>query len=110
MILVIFVKSLWETSSHSSKYKENMFVIECSKTDKTEPSNKSNCCQEDRQYVMKSMNCPAQCLLFKHINPSYRDLPLRLADFGVLQRNEVQGSLIGLTRVRKFCQGVAYIF
>ena len=55
-------------------------------------------------------NCPSHCLLLKHINPSYRDLPLRLADFGVLHRNEVHGSLRGLTRVRKFCQDDAHIF
>jgi len=55
-------------------------------------------------------NCPGHCLMFKHMNLSYRDLPLRLADFGVLHRNEFHGALKGLTRVRKFSQDDAHIF
>jgi len=110
MTPVIFDKSLWETSGHWSKYKENMFVIECNKSDKSDPENQSNCCQSHRQFAIKAMNCPSHCLLFKHQNPSYRDLPMRLADFGVLHRNEIHGSLKGLTRVRKFCQDDAHIF
>jgi threonyl-tRNA synthetase len=110
MTPLIFDKSLWMTSGHWSKYKENMFVIECNKSDKTDPQNQINCCQNDRQFAMKAMNCPSHCLLFKHLNLSYRDLPIRLADFGVLHRNEIHGSLRGLTRVRKFCQDDAHIF
>jgi threonyl-tRNA synthetase len=55
-------------------------------------------------------NCPSHCLIFKHVNPSYKDLPLRYADFGVLHRNELSGALRGLTRVRKFSQDDAHIF
>jgi threonyl-tRNA synthetase len=51
--------------------------------------------------MLKPMNCPAHCLMFKHISRSYRDLPLRFADFGALHRNELSGALGGLTRVRK---------
>jgi threonyl-tRNA synthetase len=113
MTPVIFDKSLWEISGHWTKYKENMFVIECNKSDKTDKTDKTEqnfCCESNRQFAIKSMNCPGHCLLFKHLTPSYRDLPIRLADFGVLHRNEIHGSLRGLTRVRKFCQDDAHIF
>ena len=110
----IFDKSLWEISGHWGKYKENMFVIECNKSDKSDPVNSENienvCCSNHRQFSLKPMNCPSHCLLFAHTNPSYRDLPLRFADFGVLHRNEIHGSLRGLTRVRKFCQDDAHIY
>lgn len=56
------------------------------------------------------MNCPGHCLLFKHRIRSYRELPLRLADFGVLHRNELSGALTGLTRVRRFQQDDGHIF
>jgi threonyl-tRNA synthetase len=57
---------------------------------------------EEQGHAMKSMNCPCHCLMFDNQIRSYRDLPLRFADFGVLHRNEVSGSLTGLTRVRRF--------
>jgi threonyl-tRNA synthetase len=56
------------------------------------------------------MNCPGHCLLYAHQNHSYKDLPLRIADFGVLHRNELSGALSGLTRVRRFQQDDAHIF
>ena len=56
------------------------------------------------------MNCPGHCLMFDNTVRSYRELPLRLADFGVLHRNELSGALSGLTRVRKFQQDDAHIF
>lgn len=59
---------------------------------------------------MKPMNCPAHCLMFDNQIRSYRDLPLRFADFGVLHRNEISGALSGLTRVRRFQQDDAHIF
>lgn len=59
---------------------------------------------------MKPMNCPGHCLLFDHRVRSWRELPLRLADFGVLHRNELSGALTGLTRVRRFQQDDAHIF
>ena len=65
---------------------------------------------ENAEFGMKPMNCPGHCLLFGHKNRSYRDLPFRVADFGVLHRNELSGALSGLTRVRRFCQDDAHIF
>lgn len=59
---------------------------------------------------MKPMNCPGHCLIFDHRVRSWRELPLRLADFGVLHRNELSGALSGLTRVRRFQQDDAHIF
>lgn len=56
------------------------------------------------------MNCPSHCVIFKHMNPSYNDLPIRMADFGILHRNEISGALNGLLRVRKFSQDDAHIF
>jgi threonyl-tRNA synthetase len=114
MTPVIFDKSLWETSGHWSKYKENMFVIECNKSDKTDPNNniqqsQLDCCESHRQFAIKAMNCPSHCLLFKHLNPSYRDLPMRLADFGVLHRNEIHGSLRGLKSKKILSRRCTYI-
>ena len=94
----IFDKSLWEISGHWDKYKENMFIIE-----KHHPD-------DNVQLSMKPMNCPSHCVMFKYVKPSYKNLPIRLADFGVLHRNEFHGALRGLTRVRKFSQDDAHIF
>ncbi|XP_022933059.1 threonine--tRNA ligase, mitochondrial 1-like [Cucurbita moschata] len=85
---------LWETSGHAANYKENMFVFEV----------------EKQEFGLKPMNCPGHCLMFQHRVRSYRELPLRLADFGVLHRNEASGALTGLTRVRRFQQDDAHIF
>eukprot|EP00658_Telonema_sp_P-2_P015067 TRINITY_DN15772_c0_g1_i4.p1 TRINITY_DN15772_c0_g1~~TRINITY_DN15772_c0_g1_i4.p1 ORF type:complete len:354 (-),score=103.41 TRINITY_DN15772_c0_g1_i4:481-1542(-) len=63
-----------------------------------------------QRFALKPMNCPGHCLMFAHRIRSYRDLPLRLADFGVLHRNEESGALTGLTRVRRFQQDDAHIF
>ncbi|KAK1443585.1 threonine-tRNA ligase [Babesia gibsoni] len=90
----IFSCELWKTSGHYDNYKENMYMFSV----------------DDAEWGMKAMNCPGHCLIFKHMNPSYRQLPLRLADFGVLHRNELTGSLSGLTRVRRFQQDDAHIF
>lgn len=90
----VFNLNLWETSGHAQHYKENMFVFEV----------------EGQEWGMKPMNCPGHCLLFAHRLRSYRELPLRIADFGVLHRNEVSGALTGLTRVRRFQQDDAHIF
>lgn len=99
----IFDKSLWIQSGHWDKYKENMYCIEVDKTE-------NEACCSDRQFSLKPMNCPSHCIMFKQMNLSYRQLPLRLADFGVLHRNEIHGSLKGLTRVRKFSQDDSHIF
>eukprot|EP01099_Mayorella_cantabrigiensis_P000879 TRINITY_DN1370_c0_g1_i3.p1 TRINITY_DN1370_c0_g1~~TRINITY_DN1370_c0_g1_i3.p1 ORF type:complete len:415 (+),score=100.48 TRINITY_DN1370_c0_g1_i3:46-1290(+) len=90
----IFNTTLWETSGHWQNYQENMFSFECDKT----------------KYALKPMNCPGHCLVFQHRSRSYRELPLRFADFGVLHRNELHGALTGLTRVRRFQQDDAHIF
>lgn len=65
---------------------------------------------EGQEWGMKPMNCPGHCLMFGHRLRSYRELPMRVADFGVLHRNEVSGALTGLTRVRRFQQDDAHIF
>lgn len=62
------------------------------------------------EFGMKPMNCPGHCLMFAHRTRSYRELPMRIADFGVLHRNEYSGALHGLTRVRRFQQDDAHIF
>ncbi|MQL93392.1 hypothetical protein Taro_026027 [Colocasia esculenta] len=85
---------LWETSGHAANYKENMFTFEI----------------EKQEFGLKPMNCPGHCLMFQHRVRSYRELPLRVADFGVLHRNELSGALTGLTRVRRFQQDDAHIF
>lgn len=65
---------------------------------------------EKETFALKPMNCPGHCVLFGSRDRSYRDLPLRLAEFGVLHRNEASGALTGLTRVRRFVQDDAHIF
>ncbi|KAM0943463.1 putative threonine--tRNA ligase [Dioscorea sansibarensis] len=90
----IYNMQLWDTSGHAANYKENMFVFEI----------------EKQEFGLKPMNCPGHCLMFEHRVRSYRELPLRLADFGVLHRNELSGALTGLTRVRRFQQDDAHIF
>src|ERR1044072_8499066 len=65
---------------------------------------------EKEKFALKPMNCPGHCLMFKHRDRSYRELPIRFADFGVLHRNELSGALTGLTRVRRFQQDDAHIF
>lgn len=88
---------LWKTSGHYDKYKENMFFLE---KEKDSPHEMGVC----------PMNCPKHILIYKHMHPSFRNLPIRLADFGALHRNEPSGALTGLTRVRLFHQDDAHIF
>ncbi|EEA06988.1 threonyl-tRNA synthetase family protein [Cryptosporidium muris RN66] len=90
----IFSCDLWKTSGHYFAYKENMFLFEV----------------EKKEWGLKPMNCPGHCIIFRHMNPSYKQLPIRMADFGVLHRNELSGALNGLTRVRRFQQDDAHIF
>lgn len=85
---------LWETSGHWDHYKENMFIIESG----------------DEAFGMKPMNCPAHCLLYKNETRSYRDLPIRYAEYGPLSRFELSGTLHGLLRVRGFHQDDAHLF
>uniref|UniRef100_A0A672SD72 threonine--tRNA ligase n=1 Tax=Sinocyclocheilus grahami TaxID=75366 RepID=A0A672SD72_SINGR len=90
----IYNSKLWQTSGHWQHYSENMFSFEV----------------EKEIFALKPMNCPGHCLMFDHRPRSWRELPLRLADFGVLHRNELSGALTGLTRVRRFQQDDAHIF
>jgi len=85
---------LWHTSGHWANYKDAMFFTE----------------SEEREFAVKPMNCPTHCLIFGTRLRSYRDLPIRYADFGRLHRNERSGVTAGLTRVRTFCQDDAHIF
>ena len=91
----ILDKALWETSGHWGWYRENMFVT------KTE---------DERVFAIKPMNCPGHVQIFKHGLKSYRDLPLRLAEFGAVSRYEPSGALHGLMRVRAFTQDDAHVF
>jgi len=91
---LIYDKSVWETSGHWEKFRENMFLI-------PEP---------DRTYGIKPMNCPGHMLLFNSRLHSYRELPVRYAEAAPLHRNELAGTLHGLTRVRHITQDDAHIF
>ena len=93
-------KSLWEISGHWGWYKENMFKVTPAGDD----------ADDDRVYALKPMNCPGHVQIFKHGLKSYRELPIRLAEFGVVHRYEPSGSLHGLMRVRGFTQDDAHIF
>ncbi|XP_077319017.1 threonine--tRNA ligase 1, cytoplasmic [Lithobates pipiens] len=90
----VYNSKLWQTSGHWQHYSENMFSFEV----------------EKEILALKPMNCPGHCLMFDHRPRSWRELPLRMADFGVLHRNELSGALTGLTRVRRFQQDDAHIF
>ncbi|CAF2400450.1 unnamed protein product [Rotaria sp. Silwood2] len=90
----IFNAKLWKASGHWDHYSENMFKTEI----------------EKETYALKPMNCPGHCVMFASRLRSWRELPLRMADFGVLHRNELSGALSGLTRVRRFQQDDAHIF
>ena len=87
-------RSLWEKTGHWDNYRANMFIAE----------------SEERMLAVKPMNCPCHVLIYKQGIKSYRDLPLRLAEFGACHRNEPSGALHGLMRVRAFTQDDAHIF
>jgi threonyl-tRNA synthetase len=87
-------RKLWENSGHWDHYKENMYFSEVDNT----------------SFAMKPMNCPGHMLMFKHKLHSYRELPIRMAEFGQVHRHEYSGALNGLLRVRTFCQDDAHIF
>ncbi|MDP2026935.1 threonine--tRNA ligase [Sulfuriferula sp.] len=90
----IMDRSMWEKSGHWENYRDNMFTT----------------ASENREYAVKPMNCPGHVQIFNHGLRSYRDLPLRMAEFGSCHRNEPSGSLHGLMRVRGFTQDDAHIF
>jgi threonyl-tRNA synthetase len=87
-------KVLWERSGHADKFSEGMFFLEA----------------DSRTYALKPMNCPCHVQIFNHALHSYRDLPLRMAEFGSCHRNEPSGALHGIMRVRAFTQDDAHIF
>ena len=86
--------SLWQRSGHYDNYRDNMYFTEV----------------DERQFAVKPMNCPTHCLMYSETVRSYRELPLRFADFGRLHRYERSGVVHGLTRVRSFCQDDAHVF
>jgi threonyl-tRNA synthetase len=90
----IYNLNLWHQSGHAMHYKDAMFCFDV----------------EGQEWAMKPMNCPGHCLMFANSIRSWRDLPIRFADFGVLHRNELSGALTGLTRVRRFQQDDAHIY
>jgi len=88
-------RALWEQSGHWEKFRENMFITET---------------EDDRVFALKPMNCPGHVQIFKHGLKSYRDLPVKMAEFGKVHRYEPSGALHGLMRVRSFTQDDAHIF
>jgi len=99
----------WETSGHWGKYRENMFVVP-DVVPNTEDGGKVFAEEPKHFMALKPMNCPAHVQIFKQGIKSYRDLPIRLAEFGCCHRNEAHGALHGLMRVRQFTQDDAHIF
>ncbi|MEL6463808.1 MAG: threonine--tRNA ligase [Pseudomonadota bacterium] len=91
----IMDRALWETSGHWQNYRENMFLAQT---------------QDDRDYALKPMNCPGHMLIYGQGVKSYRDLPLKIAEFGKVHRYEPSGALHGLLRVRSFTQDDAHIY
>jgi threonyl-tRNA synthetase len=87
-------EELWHRSGHWDNYRENMFFTSV----------------EDRRFALRPMNCPGACLVYASERRSYRDLPLRLAEFGLVSRNEREGVLHGLLRVRAFTQDDAHVY
>lgn len=92
--------SLWLTSGHWGWYRENMFSVRCADEES----------EDKRTFALKPMNCPGHVQIFKHGLKSYRDLPVRFAEFGAVHRYEPSGALHGLMRVRGFTQDDAHIF
>ncbi|ASN06480.1 threonine--tRNA ligase [Virgibacillus necropolis] len=91
---IMMNQRLWEQSGHWDHYKENMYFSEV----------------DDQRFALKPMNCPGHMLIFKDKLHSYRDLPIRMAEFGQVHRHEFSGALNGMLRVRTFCQDDAHIF
>ncbi|KAF9256032.1 threonyl-tRNA synthetase [Marasmius fiardii PR-910] len=85
---------LWETSGHSQNYEDGMFSLDV----------------EKEKWALKPMNCPGHCLIFDSRDRSYKELPIRMAEFGIIHRNEASGALTGLTRVRRFVQDDTHVF
>jgi threonyl-tRNA synthetase len=95
-------EELWHRSGHWDNYKENMYFVA--------PAETSSPARDDRRFALKPMNCPGACLVFGSERHSYRELPLRLAEFGHVSRYEREGVLHGLLRVRAFTQDDAHVY
>lgn len=120
----IYKKSLWEVSGHLQNYADDMYTVtsrpRSQEAATAESDATTGCCGGNRErdieaaadgdYGLKPMNCPGHCLIFASKTRSYRDLPIRYADFSALHRNEISGALSGLTRVRRFHQDDGHIF
>ncbi|KAK7962657.1 threonyl-tRNA synthetase-like protein [Apiospora aurea] len=102
----IYKKALWVKSGHLENYSDDMFTVTSTSPSRKDQSEAS----EEDEYGLKPMNCPGHCLIFAAQHHSYRDLPIRYADFSPLHRNEISGALSGLTRVRRFHQDDGHIF
>jgi len=90
----MYNSKLWEVSGHLANYKDDMFLLDV----------------EKEKWALKPMNCPGHCLIFDSRDRSYKELPLRMAEFGIIHRNEASGALTGLTRVRRFVQDDTHVF
>ncbi|HET6439567.1 MAG TPA: threonine--tRNA ligase, partial [Anaeromyxobacter sp.] len=101
---LLFNKKLWEQSGHWGMYRENMFLVLDKESDPSLPV------EERLSMSLKPMNCPSHYLIYKMAKRSYRELPIRYFTVDVLHRNELSGSLSGLTRVRQFSQDDSHIF
>jgi len=90
----MYNSKLWETSGHWQNYRDDMFVLDV----------------EKEKWALKPMNCPGHALIFDSRDRSYKELPIRMAEFGIIHRNEASGALTGLTRVRRFVQDDTHVF
>lgn len=102
----IYKKALWAKSGHLENYGDDMYTVTGASPSRADPSEAA----EADEYGLKPMNCPGHCLIFASTVRSYRELPIRYADFSPLHRNETSGALSGLTRVRRFHQDDGHIF
>ncbi|KJE96761.1 Tarsl2 protein [Capsaspora owczarzaki ATCC 30864] len=119
---IVYSKELWETSGHLQHYAQDMFAVTGGLTPAAPAAGAAagaaghshhhadSDASSDATQALKPMNCPGHCLIFQRKHYSYRELPIRLADFSPLHRNEAKGALSGLTRVRRFHQDDAHIF
>jgi threonyl-tRNA synthetase len=90
----MYHSKLWQTSGHWQNYNDDMFTLDI----------------EKEKWALKPMNCPGHALIFDSRDRSYKELPIRMAEFGIIHRNEASGALTGLTRVRRFVQDDTHVF
>lgn len=104
---IVYKSSLWKTSGHVENYADDMYSVTGRGAYGTQNGEQEG---QNEDYGLKPMNCPGHCLIFASKKRSYRDLPLRYAEFSPLHRNEIAGALSGLSRVRRFHQDDGHIF